>query len=412
MADPIRPSDTTLLSLPDELLLDIVSRLDVASRFAALETCTRLSSIVSDYSTWQTLEEKIGGDRVDLKTLRTFLEMHGKHLKHTSPIQLHSPVRKLINSPLCPQMQERIARGRKLLKVIDDPEQALPLINAGVALNWEHYTGRVPGRYETLLTEAISQGQPEIVAALLTAGADPTHCAGYWESPLEFAIKRNCKRSLELLLARRPRLKHPEQNLYADVAPRSRATLFPPLINHRLPFSGEYVSTLLRESDTASATLLIASGLPFDLDAPLLSATYFGQTAIVEQLLEMGANPNCTNIHGFPPLFIAIEQNQVEEAALLLTFGADRNAWRQGKQAADYARAEGKEEIAALCETVQHTRGLPPPSISIIEVHQAHLLKAEAGTATLRRIDPPPAITVTKVPRPHAFATASDCTIL
>jgi ankyrin repeat protein len=81
----------------------------------------------------------------------------------------------------------------------------------------------------------------------------------------------------------------------------------------------------------------------------LTGAVTSGHTAVVQWLLEHGANPNYRYSAGYSPLLAAAANGRLDIAKLLLAHGADRHATtNDGKSALDLANERNYPQIAAL----------------------------------------------------------------
>ena len=92
---------------------------------------------------------------------------------------------------------------------------------------------------------------------------------------------------------------------------------------------------------TAAAAVLSASD---SLDDELFSAARTGDSALVENLLDRGADANVPNENGWTPLMAASFSNEPDAAALLLSREADIDAREnEGRTAFDIAASAGSD---------------------------------------------------------------------
>ena len=237
----------------------------------------------------------------------------------------------------------------------DDLESAKLLLSAGANVNAANDLGATP------LWIAAENGSVAMVRTLLQAGADPNRSLLLGETPLMVASRSGSAGVVEQLLSKGASVnvraargqtalmwavaqRHPEVVRVllangADVHARSdvwsQVMAVPPhgvqKYNRVIPHGGDTALLFAaRSGDLASARLLVSSGANVnDADAWGVSATvlaaHSGFTALVEFLLERGADPNAAAA-GFTALHAAIMRRDTRMAAALLTKGADANA--------------------------------------------------------------------------------------
>lgn len=76
---------------------------------------------------------------------------------------------------------------------------------------------------------------------------------------------------------------------------------------------------------------------------PLIIASQYGHSEIVEVLLKNKADPNSSTTSGTSPLIVSIFNNFTQIVALLLKYGSNRNHVFQGCTALEYAVKQGKD---------------------------------------------------------------------
>jgi cytohesin len=86
-------------------------------------------------------------------------------------------------------------------------------------------------------------------------------------------------------------------------------------------------------------------------NTPLHAAATGGHAAVVQVLLDAGADPNAVQTGQWTALHAAAERGHAEVVALLLAAGGDRGALSaSGKRAADLAGEKGHHAVTALFE--------------------------------------------------------------
>jgi hypothetical protein len=95
--------------------------------------------------------------------------------------------------------------------------------------------------------------------------------------------------------------------------------------------NNDFLSTALEHECSECATLLLKHGanphiILSNYDTMLMQVIKKGQKKLVRTLLKYECNPNeCNESNGKTPLFVAVEHNDLESFALLLTYGARIN---------------------------------------------------------------------------------------
>jgi ankyrin repeat protein len=237
----------------------------------------------------------------------------------------------------------------------DDLESAKMLLSGGANVNAANDLGATP------LWIASENGSAAMVRLLLQAGADPNRALLLGETPLMVASRSGGAGVVEQLLSKRASVnaraargqtalmwavaqRHPDVVRVllangADVHARSdvwsQVMAVPPhgvqKYNRVIPHGGDTALLFAaRSGDLASARLLVSSGANVnDADAWGVSVTvlaaHAGFTALVEFLLERGADPNAAAA-GFTALHAAIMRRDKRMAGALLARGADANA--------------------------------------------------------------------------------------
>ena len=237
----------------------------------------------------------------------------------------------------------------------DDLDSAKLLLGAGANVNAANDLGA------TALWIAAENGSAAMVRALLQAGADPNRALLLGETPLMVASRSGSAGVVEQLLSKgagvKARAARGQTALMWAVAQRhsevvrvllahgadvharsdvwSQVMAVPPhgvqKYNRVIPHGGDTALLFAaRSGDLASARLLVTSGANVnDADAWGVSATvlaaHSGFTALVEFLLERGADPNAAAA-GFTALHAAIMRRDTRMAGALLARGADANA--------------------------------------------------------------------------------------
>ncbi|EYF07077.1 ankyrin repeat domain-containing protein [Chondromyces apiculatus] len=200
------------------------------------------------------------------------------------------------------------------------------------------------------LTRAIENGDPEIVQALLDAGARLDFLIGYNDDrPLDHARKQGSQAVIDLLLA-------------AGATPRTDAdlSLFSAAnfgriarVQELLPDAteedrGQALQMAAAAGHTEIVELLLAGPVPQkSLDQSLWFTAQNGHEAPARLLLARGASPEAESFTGRRALQVAAYKGHPKLVALLIQAGADVHARTEdGDNALDDAK--GKPEIRAL----------------------------------------------------------------
>jgi ankyrin len=194
---------------------------------------------------------------------------------------------------------------------------------------------------ETPLMVAARSGYPAVAEQLLAAGANPNARAARGQTALMWAVAQRHPETVLVLLANGADV-HARSDVWSQVMavpPHGR-----PEYNRAIPHGGDTALMFAtRVGDLASAKLLVAAGAHVDdQDAWGVSATtlaaHAGYGALVEFLLEHGAEPNASAA-GFTALHVAIMHRDERTVAALLAHGADPNApvrtWTPTRRASD-----------------------------------------------------------------------------
>lgn len=219
---------------------------------------------------------------------------------------------------------------------------ATALITAGTALDTQTQRGKTPLH----LTD-----HPEIIRALLHAGANPHLQDRFEQTPMKYLLNYALR-----FKALRP-IKNAALTTYVDegvsfpvTSDAGRYTLHTAaLIGHAV-----LLDTLLTRG--ADPTM------PNDNGGTLLhSATLGGMASIMERLIQEGADVNAANRYGLTPLFLAAMEGHSDLVERLIALGANpQHQASNGKRAVDYAVDFGHAAIVELFRQ----RGLEPQATS------------------------------------------------
>ncbi|PSN40934.1 hypothetical protein C0J52_16263 [Blattella germanica] len=234
-----------------------------------------------------------------------------------------------------------------LLEAIEqgNEEMAIKLLKLGANLNAKDEYGRTPMHYaagknlmkvvecllelkcdidctskygQTPLLHAIKWRNEEIAITLLKLGANPNAKDKYGRTPMHYAVEANLIKVVECLL---------ELKCYIDCTSKYGYT--PLLI------------AITRLNDEIGIKLLKHGANPNAKDecgrTPMHHAVEANLIKVVECLLELECDIDCSNTEGGTPLLKAIEQGNEEIAITLLNHGANPNANKYGNTAMHYA---------------------------------------------------------------------------
>ncbi|MFK7972503.1 MAG: ankyrin repeat domain-containing protein [Bacteroidia bacterium] len=212
----------------------------------------------------------------------------------------------------------------------DNPQIVNKLIEAGADVNFQDANG------DHALNRACVKGSYEIVKILLKAGSRTDLKSDQADHSITIVQHGWHDHLLDLFVAERKGL---------HVSTKEEDRLLLSLDRGELDyFKSAIKKELVETTDEAGTTLLgiaaaknyegivsILLDLGADIDAinpggqtPLARAAYYGNTAIVKQLLKAGANVNLSNArYHVTPLMAAAMGGQVETGSLLLHAGAD-----------------------------------------------------------------------------------------
>ena len=193
------------------------------------------------------------------------------------------------------------------------------LLDAGADPNLSLLSGETP------VMVAARAGSVGVVTRLAEAGADLNRSATRGQTALMWAAAQRHGATVESLLAH-------EANVHARSDVWNQVMAVPPhsWTNREIPRGGNTALMFaVRVGSLASARHLVAAGANVDdTDAWGLSATavaaHGGHRALLEFLLEHGANPNAA-IAGVAPLHNAVMRSDVRMVTALLKHGADPN---------------------------------------------------------------------------------------
>ena len=227
---------------------------------------------------------------------------------------------------------------------------------------------------------AASSGHKAMVELLLAKGADMNSRDGSGQTALHLAAKNGFQSVAEVLLANKADvnardgsqstpLHEAAVNGHADVLTRLLSASAKPDSEDDHGRTALSYAVEKAHSDCVKA-LLTAKADPNagKLDAPLLCAIHKNDAAIVELLLQAGANPNAkgsvdwqphsSNFHydgaygrGWAtPLWLAVDMNQFPMVQLLLKFKADPNDSRTGGQPLLFSALSDTNILEALLD--------------------------------------------------------------
>jgi len=195
------------------------------------------------------------------------------------------------------------------------------LLEAGAHPNLALLSGETP------LMIAARSGNPEVVAQLLGRGASVNARAARGQTALMWAVAQKHAEVVKVLLAH-------GADVHVRSAVWSQVMAVPPHglleYNRTIPHGGDTALMFAaRVGDIVSATRLVAAGANVnDADAwgvsAMVLAAHAGHGALVEFLLEKGADPN-SDAAGFTALHTAIMRRDERTVAALLARGANPN---------------------------------------------------------------------------------------
>lgn len=127
------------------------------------------------------------------------------------------------------------------------------------------------------------------------------------------------------------------------------------------------------------------------LDLLILEAYRHRHVGFMKKLLELGANPNVSNLFGMPLLMTAIYEQQEEVVRLLLDAGADINTSHAGFTPMMYAQMSQNPSIINLLNTHttmnnNQTSHTPPAPTTIDELLNSQWGKAAEKQGTVDKI--------------------------
>jgi hypothetical protein len=140
--------------------------------------------------------------------------------------------------------------------------------------------------------------------------------------------------------------------------------------------------TAAARGDVAEVRRFAAAGADVDEQRgehggrPLHYAAHKGQVAVVELLVELGADKDATNAHGRTPLHVAAKHGQVAVMTALLQLGADKDAEdAHGKRPLHWAAENGElEVVSALVQRGAQLVGRTADGASALQlsIHHGH----------------------------------------
>ncbi|PWU05425.1 MAG: hypothetical protein C5B51_14275 [Terriglobia bacterium] len=248
-----------------------------------------------------------------------------------------------------------------LMLAIGEPEKAAFLIGRGADINARSKMGRTP-----LLLAAATDGVSQTVKLLLDRGATLDIRDNRQVTPLLAAAYANDFATLRLLLERGAHVNDKDADGYTPLMYAS--------VNGNLPA----VRLLLaRGADVNAVTAAQANGTvkngPIALGnlTPLMLAAAYGGPAMLDALLDAGANMDAQDIRGMTPLMLAVASDHADSRSvrLLVKRGADltirdcrgltARAWAAKYNSAaimqelgmEFTRVSGKETLSQIAAT-------------------------------------------------------------
>jgi len=191
------------------------------------------------------------------------------------------------------------------------------------------------GAYEDFF-KAVALDSPQMVKGLLERGFDPNTLDPKGQSALFLAMREDSPKVAAALLAH-PGIRDDQANSVGET----------PLMMAALKGRLEW------------AQRLVDRGARVDKDGwtPLHYAATGPEPRVVSLLLERGARPDPLAPSGATPLMLAARQGAIDAVPLLLEHGADpRLRDQRGLSAADYARAGGRDALAAKLDALTRPR--------------------------------------------------------
>ncbi len=209
------------------------------------------------------------------------------------------------------------------------------LLDAGAKPNLALLSGETP------LMVAARSGYPDVVELLLAKGANPNLHGTRGQTALMWAVSQKHPAAVKVLLAHGSDIQA-RSDVYNEVMAVPPHGYLP--YNRAIPHGGDTALLFAaRVGDLESLKLLVAAGANVnDVDAWGVSAVtlaaHSGFDALVEFLLDKGANPNVEG-PGFTALHEAIMRRDEKMVAALLAHGADPNlplkTWTPTRRSSD-----------------------------------------------------------------------------
>lgn len=234
-------------------------------------------------------------------------------------------------------LQDVNGRGSNVLHLAcfaGDQAMAELLLARGMEIN-----GANSGGYTPVLLACLS-GNVDLVRALMERGADITRRSSQDETAMHLAARRGNIEMVDLLL-----------NLGLDVNVTCEGSITP--MAYATQGQPEMIRWLLAHG--ASPDPINDSAV-----APLMWATYAGDTTVIRALIEGGAKVDCRHVGGDTPLQSVVNSGNLELARILLQAGAEPNLveHRCGKTPLHMAALLGQTAMAELL--ISHGAELDP----------------------------------------------------
>jgi len=283
-------------------------------------------------------------------------------LLHAAAIGDSSRVRKLLE--MGANINYRDPKSKQTALLLADENEHKDLVN--LLLKWNGVDLNVKdGKGQTLMSRIVGRRDETMITALLKQGINSSLHFDEIKTLLSRAMKKKDKSMVSLLL---------EQGLDADLYSREIQSLvwwtmhgndetFVKLLLERGIDPGEtdgfqpMICSAARNGSVAVVQLLLDNGANLEATGmsgwtPLLYAAYYGHAAVVRQLLDKGADPNCQSSYWETPLMRAADAGHAIIARLLLDGGANLRTKDLSRQTAlHHAAKSGHAEcVAALLE--------------------------------------------------------------
>lgn len=218
--------------------------------------------------------------------------------------------------------------------------------------------------HPTALVAAVQGNRPEVVAALLKAGADPTLHVNVFHSAVEVAAVHGDVGIETTLLAAKPAPQKELDSAFVLAAESAQPQMLQFLQGRGANAAGlatqalDQAASASRVDGKAMAEVvdfLLQAGADIEFRSgdsdwtPLLAASFHSQPLVVQALLDHGAAVDARDRDGRTALWWAAGAGGVEQARLLLAKGADPNAKdKEGTTPLGRARYNLDEAMAQL----------------------------------------------------------------